>query len=225
MKKLLIVNIVLFSFIVNAQETITKTLKDFETLKVYSGIDLELIKSDKQELLIEGEKSEKVKIKEKDNTLKILLRFPETTADGKVKATLFYNKDIIVIDANEGATLTGKDIKQSFLEVKAQEGAFINLTIDAKHLTVKGSSGGVIKLTGKSKNQEVKLDLGATYHGYNLVIENVSAVKAGSGAKAEVSSGETIDAKVSFGGTILYKGKPEVIKEKKVIGGTIEHRK
>ena len=50
-------------------------------------------------------------------------------------------------------------MKQKFIEVKAQEGAFIDLEIQTKHLKVKSSSGGVIKLTGDSKNQEVDLDL------------------------------------------------------------------
>ncbi len=222
MKQIFFLKLCFLSLITYAQTTITKQLEDFEILKVYNGIDIELIKSDKQEIYITGEKAEKVKIKQQGNKLKIVLRFPETTADGKVKAKLYFNKDIHVIDANEGVTLTCKEINQNHVEIKAQEGAFMNLVVNAKHLTVKSSSGGVIKLSGEAKNQTVKLDLGATYHGYNLKVTNVSKVTAGSGAKAEVHSGETLEAKVSFGGTIIYKGKPEVIEEKKVIGGTIE---
>jgi len=37
-----------------------------------------------------------------------------------------------------------------------------------------------------------------------------------------VYAGETLFAKVSFGGSILYKGKPEVIKNKKMAGGIIK---
>ena len=33
---------------------------------------------------------------------------------------------------------------------------------------------------------------------------------------------EVLDAKVRFGGTIHYKGTPEVLKTKKIIGGTIK---
>ncbi|SNR13812.1 head GIN domain-containing protein [Tenacibaculum jejuense] len=222
MKQILFFKLCFLSIFTFAQTTITKQLKDFEILKVYNGIDIELIKSDKQEVHVTGEKAEKVKIKQQGNKLKILLRFPETTADGKVKAKLYFNKDISVIDANEGVTLTCKEINQNHVEIKAQEGAFMNLVVNIKHLTVKSSSGGVVKLSGEAKNQTVKLDLGATYHGYNLKVSNVCTVTAGSGAKAEVHSGETLNAKVSFGGTILYQGKPEVIEEKKVIGGTIE---
>ncbi|CAL2088449.1 head GIN domain-containing protein [Tenacibaculum sp. 190524A05c] len=224
MKHFLYIPILLCTLICNAQTTITKSLKDFEVLKVYNGIDIELVQSEKQELIITGEKAEKVKVKESGKTLKIMMRFPETTADGKVKAVLYFNKDISTIDANEGVTLTCKNLDQGHVEVKAQEGAFVNMVVNTKHLTVKGSSGGVIKLTGKTKNETVKLDLGATYHGYKLETENQTNVKAGSGSKAEILAGESLEAKVTFGGTILYKGEPEFFSEKKVIGGTVEQR-
>ncbi|TCI92111.1 head GIN domain-containing protein [Tenacibaculum sp. M341] len=225
MKKVLLLTVCLYSFVCLSQTTITRTLGDFDILKVYSGIDIKLIKSDKQELVITGEKSDKVKIKEKNKTLKIKLSFPETMADGKVKAVLYFNKDIAVIDVNEGVSISSEDqFIQNHIEIKAQEGAFADLDVDTKHLTVKASSGGIIRLRGKAKNQTVNVDLAATYHGYKLVVDNMSTIKAGSGAKAEVHSGETLNAKVSFGGTILYKGQPEVIDEKKVIGGAIEDR-
>ena len=37
-----------------------------------------------------------------------------------------------------------------------------------------------------------------------------------------MNAGETLLAKVSFGGSILYKGNPEVIKNKKIAGGIIK---
>lgn len=207
-----------------SQTTINKVLDDFSIIKVYNGIDLKLIKADESRIEISGDKTDKVVIKQDNNTLKILLRFPEILAEGSVKATLYYKGEIKVIDANEGAMITGKNIKQPSLEVKAQEGAFINLVVATKHLKIKSISGGVVKLSGSTKNQTVNVDLGATYHGFNVVVSDFCTVKSGSGAKAEVFAGETLDAKVSFGGTIFYKGTPEIFNEKKVIGGTIEQR-
>lgn len=212
------------SVLASAQTRITKSLGEFSTIKVYNGIDVELIKSTENKITVTGEKAEKVTIKNKNNTLKISLKFPETTADGKVKVKLNYATILKIIDANEGATITGKGIKQTQIEIKAQEGAFINMVVDVKHLKVKSSSGAVIKLSGTTKNQNVNADLGGMYHGYKLMVSDLNHVRAGSGSKVEVQAGETLDAKVSFGGSIFYKGKPEVFKNKKVIGGVIEHR-
>jgi len=222
MKKYIVSILFLLSISLHSQTTITKTLGDYSILKVYNGIELELIKSDKQELIITGEKSEKVKVKNVNNTLKIYLKFPETLANGKVKVVLYYSKTINTIDANEGATITAKNFKQSQLEVKTQEGALINMVIETKHLTVKSVSAGVVKLTGTTKNQSVEVSDSGVYHGYNLKATDASIIRAAIGGKAEVHVGETLDAKIRFGGTIFYKGKPEVLKTKKVLGGTIE---
>ncbi|MDD7915540.1 head GIN domain-containing protein [Polaribacter ponticola] len=228
MKKIVFIYALLISYSVTAQSTINKNLGDYSTLKVYNGIEVELIKSDEQKLEITGEKSDKVKIKNVDNTLKLSLPFslkPENnSADGKILVKLFYNKNIAVVDANEGSTITGKNFTQDKLEVNAQERAFINLVVNIKHLEVRTSSGGIIKLTGTSKNQNVDVDLYGVYNGYALKVENASNVKSGTGAKAEVFAGETLSAKVSFGGSIFYKGNPEVVKDKKVIGGIIQKR-
>lgn len=222
MKKYLFKFLLILSISVFSQTTITKTLGDYTILKVYNGIDVELIKSDKQELVITGEKSEKVKVKNTNNTLKIYLRFPETLANGKVKIIVYYSKNISTIDANEGASIIAKDFKQNQLEVKSQEGALINMVIETKHLTVKAVSGGTVKLTGTTKNQNVEVHDAGTYHGYNLKTSDASIIRAAIGGKAEVNVGETLDAKIRFGGTIFYKGTPEVLKTKKVLGGTIE---
>jgi len=136
MKKIIYICVLLFSFNALAQTIITKNLGDFTTLKVYNGIEVELIKSEEHKLEITGEKSEIVKVKNVNNTLKLSLPFsliPEkNAADGKVLIKLYYNKNIAIIDANEGSTITGKEIYQDKLEVNSQERAFINLVVKVK---------------------------------------------------------------------------------------------
>ncbi len=222
MKKNITFILLFLSISVFSQTKIIKTLGDFTTLKVYNGIEVELIKSDKQEAVITGEKSKKVNIKNTRNILKISLKFPEGLANGKVKIVLYYNKNINIIDANEGALITAKEFTQQQAEIKTQEGAFINMVIEVKHLTLKAITGGIIKLSGTTKNQNVEVNNKGVYHGFNLTASNATIIRSALGGKGEVNVGETLDAKVSFGGTIFYKGTPEVLKTKKVLGGTIE---
>ncbi|TXD52769.1 MULTISPECIES: head GIN domain-containing protein [unclassified Polaribacter] len=228
MKKIFFVCSIMFSVSQIAQTTVTKNLGDYSILKVYNGITLELIASTEAKLVITGKKSEKVKIKNVNNTLKISLPFslnPEDNlANGEVLVTLYYNKQLDVIDANEGATISGKEITQDKLEVNAQERAFINLVLNVKYLDVRASSGGIIKLLGAVQNQIVDVDLYGVYNGFDLNTVSNATVKAGTGAKAEIMAGETLNAKVSFGGSIFYKGNPKVSIDKKVIGGTIQKR-
>jgi hypothetical protein len=226
MKRIVFICVLLMQFSIAAQSLVTKNLGDFSTLKVYNGIELELIQSNEHKLEIRGEKAEKVKVKNVNGILKISLPFslnPENNAaQGEVIIKLFYNKNIDIIDANEGAVITGKEIKQNKLEVRSQERAFVNLVIKVKYLEVRTTSGGIVKLSGTTKNQNIDVDLYGIYNGFNLDAASNSAVKAGTGAKAEIKTGETLDAKVSFGGSIFYKGNPEVLKDKKVVGGIIQ---
>ena len=228
MKNYIILIFISITLPIFSQATISKNLGDYSILKVYNGIDLELINSSESKLEITGKKSEKVTVKNINNTLKIALPFSinpsNNSADGEVLVKLYYNNEIAVIDANEGATITGKKLSQETLEVNAQERALINLVLECKHLEVRASSGGIIKLKGTTKNQDVNVDLYGIYNGYDLQVSANTVVKSGTGAKSEISAGETLKAKVSFGGSIFYKGNPEVLKDKKVVGGIIQKR-
>jgi len=227
MKKLFFISLLCICNIAVSQESITKNIGDFSTLKVFNGIEVVLIKSSDQKLEISGKKADLVKIKNVNNILKLSLPFSvkpsDNYADGDVLINLYYNKNIDILDANEGATITGKDFNQNQISVNAQERAFINLTIKSTNLNVVATSGGIIKLTGVTEYQDVRTDLYGIYHGFNLKSTAISNVKAGTGAKAEILSVGTLNAKVSFGGSIFYKGKPENITTKKVIGGIIQN--
>ncbi|EAR13617.1 hypothetical protein PI23P_03947 [Polaribacter irgensii 23-P] len=228
MKKISFVCALFFSTLFFAQSTVVQNIGDFTTLKVYNGIVVELIKSTEQKIEITGEKSEIVKIKNVNKTLKLSLPFSlkpaNNFADGMVLIKLYYNSNINLIDVNQGATLTGKDFFQDKVELNAQERGFINLTVKTTYLVIRATSGGIIKASGTTKSQEVDVDLYGIYHGFNLESLGNSHVKAGTGAKAEISAVETLNASVSFGGTIFYKGSPTVVKDKKVIGGIIEQK-
>ena len=228
MKKIICICAILLSYVTLSQTTVTKNLGDYSILKVYNGIEVELIKSEAQKLEITGEKSEMVKIKNVNNTLKLSLPFSlkpkNNAADGKVLIKLYYNKNIEIVDANEGSTITGKDFNQEKVEVNAQERAFITLSTKTTYLKVRTSSGGIIRLVGTTNNQEVDVDLYGIYNGFDMQVKGNSTVKAGTGAKAEILAEQTLNAKVSFGGSIFYKGNPKVITNKTVIGGIIQKR-
>jgi len=223
MKKLALL-LTLTCSIIFAQEPVTKNLGDFNTLKVFNGLTVELQKSNSSKIEITGSKSENVTIKNSNGILKIRLKFPESIMVEDVKIKLFYTDNIDVLDANEGAEIfSDKVLKQQHLEVKVQEGARIILPVEVKYLTAKSVSGGIIELTGATKNQTIEATTGGIYEAYDLQSKE-TFVTAASGARVEVHTSEVLDAKIRFGGTIFYKGTPEVLKTKKIIGVTIKSK-
>ena len=221
MKKLALI-FMFISAVSFAQKPITTKLGDFDAIKVYNGLTVELIKASTAKIVITGEKADDVSVKNSDGLLKIRLSFPDSfTAEG-VKIVLYYTKNIQILDVNEGANIIANEpIKQQLLEVKTQEGGKINLKVDVKYLTVKSVSGGIIKLNGTAQNQTVEVTTGGVYEAFDLESEKI-AVTAASGGNVEVNATEVLDAKVRFGGTIYYIGTPDVLKTKKIIGGTIK---
>jgi len=223
MKKLALL-LTLTCSIVFGQEPITKNLGDFNTLKVYNGLTVEIEKSSTSKIEISGKKAEDVTVKNSNGILKVRLKFPEGFTSEDVRIKLYYSNTMDVLDANEGGKISSEEVlKQQHLEVKVQEGAFINAPIDTKYLVVKAVSGGAISLTGSTQNQTIEATTGGIYEAFDLQSKQTT-VTAASGARVEVKTSEILDAKVRFGGTIYYKGTPEVLKTKKIIGGTIKNK-
>lgn len=223
MKKLVLL-LTLSCSLIFAQKPITKNLGDFNTLKVFNGLTVELQKSPIPKIQITGLKSHDVVVKNSDGVLKIRLRFPEGFTSKDLKIVLYYATNIDILDANEGGKIISDEvIKQKHLEVKVQEGAIIKVPVDVKYLVVKSVSGGIVKLKGTTQNQIVEVTTGGIYKAYELQSKQTT-ITAASGARAEVKTSEILDAKVRFGGTIFYKGTPEVLKTKKIIGGTIKDK-
>lgn len=223
MKKLALL-LILFSTTLFAQEPITTKLGDFNIVKVFNGLSVELQKYSTSKIEISGSQAEDVSVINVDGTLKIRLKFPESFFAEDVEIILYYVNDIAVLDTNEGASIVSKEvIKQQHLEVRAQEGAKIKLEIETEYLSVKSVSGGIISLNGVTESQTVEANTGGIYSGYGLQSKQAT-VTSSSGANVEVIASELLDANVRFGGSIYYKGTPEVLKTKVMIGGTIKDK-
>lgn len=221
MKKLTLL-LLLTTSILFSQETIEKKLGDYTTLKIFSGLRVELIKSDEAKVVITGKKADQVSVKNKNGVLKFSINFLEGITYEDVKVELFYTTPIAILDANEGSYIGSEEkIKQQHLEIKVQEGGQINLPIEIKYLTIKTVSGGIVDLVGSAQIQTIEASSGGLYHGSNLVTEQTTSTSS-SGSVVRVNVTEMLDAKVNLGGTIYYTGNPSALKTKKVLGGKIE---
>ncbi|MBP9601192.1 MAG: DUF2807 domain-containing protein [Lutibacter sp.] len=221
MKKLVLV-ILFINATLFAQEPITTNLGDFNEVKIYNGLTVVLKKSDVSKIVVSGSQAQDVSIKNADGVLKIRLKFPESFIAENAEVVLYYSKNIGTLDANEGAQFVSKEeLNQQHLEVRTQEGAKINLEVAIKHLVVKSVSGGIITLTGTADNQNVEVNTGGIYNGFDLVSKQAT-VNSAAGSTADVRATDILDAKAQFGGAIYYKGRPEVLNTKTVLKGTIK---
>ena len=222
MKKLIVFGLVLYSTIAAAQTT--KNLGDFDEVKVFDRISVELIASNENKIEITGRRSGDVELVNNNGELKIRMPFPKLLEGDEVSAKLYFKK-LESIDGSEGAVITsGKKFAQTSVEITAKEGARITLDLDVSKVEVKAVTGGIINLTGIAKNLDATLGTGGILNAKDLsTVQTDVSIKAG--GEADVRASELVDADVKAGGTITIYGKPKQINKETALGGTITESK
>ncbi len=221
MKKLIFIVLVTIGFNSNAQETLEKTVGEFSTLKVYDLINLKMIKSDVNKVIISGKNRRDVEVVNKNGKLKIRMNLEESY-DGSDTVIVLHYTSVDVIDANEGAKVLVKDpIEQYEIDLKTQEGAEITAEIKSTYANFRAVTGGIINVTGSSKNQDVTIYTGGVFNGKEFVTEQTE-VSINAAGEAYVNATELAEVSVKAGGNVFIYGKPKEIDESRVLGGTIK---
>ena len=204
-----------------AQSPIEKTIGEFTELKVYDLIEVRLVKSNENKIIITGENKEDVLVNNKNGTLKIKMNLKEIFDGNKTKVTLHYTS-IDIIDVNEGAKVSSEDtIKQFEIDLKAQEGGQINIPLNTNYTNIKSVTGGVIKTTGSSKSQDISISTGGVYEGEKCDTEE-SKILIKAAGEAYVKASKLVDIRIRAGGDVFIYGNPETINESKVFGGRVK---
>ncbi|RKS99439.1 head GIN domain-containing protein [Flavobacterium sp. 123] len=218
MKKLIAVAILFIAYNSNAQ--VTKNLGDFDTVKVFDQLNVKLISSSENKIVITGNRENEVEVLNKNGELKLRMPFPKLLSGNDITIKLYF-KQLESISASEGSFVSSDYIfKQTSLDLNAKEGAQITVKLDVQKAGVKLNSGGIIELSGKALNQDVVITSGGILKAADLSTSQTS-ISVAAGGNAEVNASTLVDAKVKAGGTIHIYGKPKQINKQTIIGGTI----
>ncbi len=205
----------------NAQDTIEKTTGEFSTVKVYDLINLKMIKSDENKVIIAGDNKEDVQVINNNGKLKIRMKLQESYDGNDIVVKLYYTA-VDVIDANEGANVVVNDaLEQYEIDLKAQEGAEITATLKTTYANFRAVTGGIINVTGSSKNQDISIYTGGIFNGEEFTTQKTE-VSVNAGGEAYVNATEFADVRIKAGGNVYIYGKPKQINESKVLGGKVK---
>ena len=219
MKNLLIITFVLLTQITLSQ--VTRDLGDFDSVKVFDKLNVKLIPSTENKVIINGNREDEVEVVNKNGELKLRMPFPKLMYGDDIIITLFFKK-IETIGASEGTYVScDKTFEQTSIDLDASEGAEINLDLDVEKVNVRAVTGGVIELSGDATNQNVIITSGGIFNGKDLQTSQTT-VSVSAGGQALVFADLLVDAKVKAGGSISIYGKPKQINQKTILGGTIK---
>jgi hypothetical protein len=203
-----------------SQRTIDKDMGNFNQVKVFDLIEVNLIKSDENRVLVKGRNVSDINLVNKNGVLKIRMELDKIFSGEDTFVEVYYI-GLDVIDGNEGSRITSNEtIEQNSLEIKAQEGAQIKVGLKVNHLEVRAVTGGIIEASGMAENQDVVLNTGGIFEGKELRTENTS-VKITAAGEAEIFATEYVDVNIKAGGNVYVFGKPKEVNEKTFAGGVI----
>ncbi|PWK20539.1 head GIN domain-containing protein [Xanthomarina spongicola] len=221
MKNIVTIALILVSTVFFAQSPITTTVGKFKELKVYDLIDVNLVPSNEDKIIISGKNTDKVVFVNKNGVLKIKMSIDALYNGDDTTVTLHYT-GVDILDVNEGASISSNDtIKQFEINLNAQEGGTIEVSLDVSYTNVKSISGGNIKASGVSKNQNISIKTGGVYNGKELKTETTDVTVTAAG-EARIHASGLVTAKVTAGGNVYIYGNPKSVDESKVMGGNIK---
>lgn len=224
MKRLITLITIVISSSIFAQNAVQKTVGEFSELKVYDLIQMELVKSDENKVIITGANSSSVLVNNKNGKLKIKMNLEGSFNGSNTKVVLHYT-EVDIIDVNEGAQVKSQDtIKQFEIDLRAQEGGIIEIPMNTKYANIKAVTGGIIETSGTSKKQKITLLTGGKYKGEHLETETTE-VSISAAGEAYVNGSKLVDVKIRAGGDVYIYGNPETINENKALGGRVKRMK
>jgi hypothetical protein len=212
----------IFSFGIAQTE---KKVGDFNKVTAFDKIDVNLVASTENKVVLTGANSQEVELVNKNGELKIRMPLTKMLSGDAISATVYYKK-LDAVEANEGSRVASKEkIKAINFDIICKEGSEIKLTnLQVDRLQVRTSAGSIVTVKGSVKNQDILSNSGGKYDGQDCITEQ-TVVTVNAGGMAHVYATDLVDAKTRAGGEIIIYGKPKQINEKKIAGGTIEQVK
>lgn len=200
---------------------VEKEVGDFTKVTSFDKIDVLLIASNENKVVLNGSGSEEVELVNKNGELKIRMPLTKLLSGDDVSTTVYFKK-LEALEANEGSRISCESIlKSTAFDVIAKEGSEVKLKIDVAKLSLRVANGSTIKIEGKATNQDVLVNSGGIYEAENLITSQTT-ITANAGGNADVYATDLVEAKVRAGGQILIYGKPKQINQKVIAGGKIE---
>ncbi len=200
---------------------IEKNVGDFTKVTAFDQIDVLLIPSTENKIILNGENSEEIELVNKNGELKIRMSLTKMLSGENVSATVYYKK-LEALEANEGSRIASDALFEGLaFDIIAKEGSEINLKkLKMDRITAKVSSGANVILIGTAKFSDYLVNSGAILEAEKLVSTQV-AVTVNAGGEADINATDLVDAKTRAGGKITIFGKPKQINQKTIAGGTI----
>ena len=223
MKKTILAVVVFIYSIINVQAQLSRDLIAFRELDVTDKIQVNLIPSNSDKIIIEGELANQMELTQVDDVLRLKMTGSYILQGNKVNVTLYSTKVSSII-ARKGSVVHVREteLQQDSLYLSVNEGAELHARVHTNKLQALATTGARLNLEGEAREQNVNVAFGGNYLAKNLLSDDAT-VRINAGGRLEVNASETVDAQTRAGGTIDIYGNPKKKKDKRIAGGKINY--
>ncbi|MEA1787318.1 head GIN domain-containing protein [Arenibacter sp. GZD96] len=220
MKRIVTIVLMMVAGTAFSQRIVDKQVGNFKEVKVFDLIEVNLIHSDEDKVLIKGKNVDDIQIVNKNGKLKIRMQLDKIFTGEDTFVEVYYTK-LDVIDANEGSRITSNaQMHQNSIQLRAQEGAKIKVGLDVAYVDARAVTGGIIEASGLAKSQAIVLNTGGIFEGRALRTED-SKIKISAGGESEIYATESADITIRAGGDVHVYGNPKEINKNTFAGGRV----
>ena len=203
-----------------AQRIIDREVGEFREIKVFDLIEVNLIQSDENRILIKGDNVYDIKFTNADGVLKLRMELEKKFTGEDTFIEVYYTK-LDVIDANEGARIiSNATITQEHIELRAQEGAEIRVGLEVEDADIRAVTGGIVTASGLANNQVIRINTGGVFEGRELRTQ-YSDIRIWAGGEAALCAAQAVDMEIRAGGDVYVYGNPEEVRKDQIFGGRI----
>jgi len=201
-------------YLVNAQDNQRRTLttSPFIGVKVYSGLEVNLIASDVNKAVVYGSQSDDVILGMKNGVLQLKIALGSLSDSLPTRVDLYHSKLLNEITATQQAKITSQvPLVQTSLNLKSNTAAVIDFEIYADRLDAVATNGGRIELEGTCEAEQLQTTQVQT--------------KLIGGGYAYVTVSDLINADVIAGSVLRVYGDPVKKVYQKKLGGKLYFEK
>jgi len=202
---------------------LSRDLDAFTKLEVTDKINVTLIPSAFDKIVIEGELANQMELVQVSEVLRLKMTGSYFMKGDKVDVTLYSSK-IAHIVSRKGARViqTAGALQGTTVSLTANEGGLIDVVFHADNIKAVASKGGAIELKGKGKTEDIDVSFGGSFQAQNFTAER-AVVRVSGGGKVVINVNKMVDAETRAGGIIDVYGNPEERKQRKLAGGKINY--
>jgi hypothetical protein len=226
-KIILTLFLVVSVYLVNAQDNQRRTLttSPFIGVKVYSGLEVNLIASEVNKAVVYGSQSDDVILGMKNGVLQLKIALGSLSDSLPTRVDLYHSKLLNEITATQQAKITSQvPLVQTSLNLKSSTAAVMDLEIYTDRLDAVATNGGRIELEGTVSSFNLNVNTGGSCEAEQLQTTQVQTKLIG-GGYAYVTVSDLINAEVIAGSVLRVYGDPVKKVYQKKLGGKLYFEK